>query len=251
MALTDAQKEQQLRAVGWGGPTSTDSVQAAWARTATPADQAAANPQAAAPVVAPQGTGPGTYSPTGVYQPTSAERQQQEAAVLAGFKESSGFSREQLAESKRQFDATLAQQQLMWRQQGLPELEIAQKTAALEDEKFRADLALAQQTQAQQNALSVAGLTGYYNAPTGPGYNAGLGSAPLSGDQRTAVQQAMESQLGQAGWQDSLFNAALANGASVQDADNGDQQCSFHAYSSCAGLYSRERRSPDMPLVEA
>jgi hypothetical protein len=36
---------------------------------------------------------------------------------------------------------------------------------------------MAQQAQAQQNALGVANLTGYYNAPTGPGYSGGLASS--------------------------------------------------------------------------
>jgi hypothetical protein len=91
---------------------------------------------------------------------------EQQAAILAASSQSAGTTREALAESARQFNATLAQQQLMWQQQGLPELEIQQRTQALEDEQFRAQLSLAQQTQAQANAATVAGLTGYYNAPS-------------------------------------------------------------------------------------
>jgi hypothetical protein len=106
-----------------------------------------------------QSTGGGAYDPG---LPGTPAQQQ---AVINAAQQSAGTTREALAESARQFNATLAQQQLMWQQQGLPTLEIAQRSQALEDEQFRAQLALAQQTQAQANAATVAGLTGYYNAP--------------------------------------------------------------------------------------
>jgi hypothetical protein len=102
----------------------------------------------------------------GAYDPGLPGTPAQQQAVINAAQQSAGTTREALAESARQFNATLAQQQLMWQQQGLPELEIQQRTQALEDEQFRAQLSLAQQTQAQANAATVAGLTGYYNAPS-------------------------------------------------------------------------------------
>jgi hypothetical protein len=126
-----------------------------------------------------QSTGGGAYDPN---LPGTPAQQQ---AVLASAAQSAGTTREALAESARQFNATLAQQQAMWQQQGLPELEIAQRTQALEDEQFRAQLALAQQTQAQANAAAVAALTGYYNqpdiTPTGSAAQQMLNGQPIGG----------------------------------------------------------------------
>jgi hypothetical protein len=150
-----------------------------------------------------QSTGGGAYDPN---LPGTPAQQQ---AVLASAAQSAGTTREALAESARQFNATLAQQQLMWQQQGLPTLEIAQRSQALEDEQFRAQLALAQQTQAQANAATVAGLTGYYNAPditpTGSavqqmqyGQPVGGGAAAVSGTAGGAFTPSTQAQYLQA-----------------------------------------------------
>jgi hypothetical protein len=93
------------------------------------------------PVYVEQGSGPS--SPGTPVDPNA----QNNADILAAFKESSGFSREQLAETKRQFDATLAQKQLEWQRQGLPELQIKQQLANLEDAKFKETVQEFQSTQ--------------------------------------------------------------------------------------------------------
>jgi hypothetical protein len=150
-----------------------------------------------------QSTGGGAYDPG---LPGTPAQQQ---AVINAAQQSAGTTREALAESARQFNATLAQQQLMWQQQGLPTLEIAQRSQALEDEQFRAQLALAQQTQAQANAATVAGLTGYYNAPditpTGSavqqmqyGQPVGGGAAAVSGTAGGAFTPSTQAQYIQA-----------------------------------------------------
>jgi hypothetical protein len=159
------------------------------------------------------GTTPTTTTPTvqggGAYDPNLPGTPAQQQAVLASAAQSAGTTREALAESARQFNATLAQQQLMWQQQGLPTLEIAQRSQALEDEQFRAQLALAQQTQAQANAATVAGLTGYYNAPditpTGSavqqmqyGQPVGGGTAAVSGTAGGAFTPSTQAQYLQA-----------------------------------------------------
>jgi len=58
------------------------------------------------------------------------------AGYVSAMQASSGLSIKQLTETAREFDATLAQQQAMWKQQGLPQLAIQQQTAALEQSKF-------------------------------------------------------------------------------------------------------------------
>jgi hypothetical protein len=156
---TQAEMQAAVLKAGYNGPLTDAAIAAAYDRAGKgiAADQYGN--------VIGQTTGGGT--PT---TPTQGDNglpgtPAQQQAVLAAAAQSAGTTREALAESARQFNATLAQQQLMWQQQGLPELEIAQRSQALEDEQFRAQLALAQLTQAQANAATVAGLTGYYNAP--------------------------------------------------------------------------------------
>jgi hypothetical protein len=120
MALTTSQKEQQLRDVGWT-PSPGDSVQAAWERTATPADQAAAN---ASDAPAPAANAPKTAS-------------QDLSGYVAAMQASSGLSIKQLEEQKREFDANLEWQKQQWREQGLPELAIKQRAQDLEEAKFK------------------------------------------------------------------------------------------------------------------
>lgn len=134
MALTDAQKEAQLRAVGWT-PSPGDSVSAAWARTATPADQAAANDQGDGQ------TGIGQRSPGFTPQDFKDAVTQ---AVTPFSQQTSGVTAAELAEKKRQFDATLEWTKQMWANQGLPELQIRQQAQALAQQEFEAQHAIAQ-----------------------------------------------------------------------------------------------------------
>jgi hypothetical protein len=157
---TQAEMQAAVLAAGYNGPLTDAAISAAYDR----AGKGIAADQYGNPIG--QTTGGGTpATPTQGGDPGLPGTPAQQQAVLAAAAQSAGTTREALAESARQFNATLAQQQLMWQQQGLPELQIAQRTQQLQDEQFRAQLALAQQTQAQANAATVAGLTGYYNAP--------------------------------------------------------------------------------------
>jgi len=163
MALSDADKEAQLRAVGWS-PSAGDSVQAAWSRTATPADQAAASGIGqTAPAVNPGGFDPAAFT------------KQITDAVTPLSQATSGVTAADLAEKKRQFDLQLEWTKQMWAQQGLPQLQIQQQAAALAQQEFESQKAiaaqnfgLAQQTQNQANALGVSAQTGYYTAPQAP-----------------------------------------------------------------------------------
>jgi hypothetical protein len=82
-----------------------------------------------------------------------------EQAQLNAFKNSSGFSIQQLAEQKRQFDEQLAWTKQMWEQQGMPQLQIQQQAAALAQQEYETqkqqaadNLALAQKAQAAQES---------------------------------------------------------------------------------------------------
>lgn len=86
-------------------------------------------------------------------------------AILDAFKASSGFSLQDLAERKRQFDATLEWQKQMWANQGMPELQIRQQAQALAQQEFEAqnaiaqqNLLLAQRSQGFQEEMGRAGL---------------------------------------------------------------------------------------------
>lgn len=153
---TALQKMTELKAAGWNGVGDINQV---YARTATQADGGnAPNPvQSSAPAAAPQGSG--TYAEQQAaslardkFAADQQARAANEASVLAGFKESSGFSREQLAETTRQFNATLAQKEAEWTRDGVPRLVIAQRLAALEDEKFRETVRQFNESTRQFNA---------------------------------------------------------------------------------------------------
>jgi hypothetical protein len=201
---TQAEMQAAVLKAGYNGPLTDAAIAAAYDR--------------AGKGIAADQYGNVIGQTTGVTTPTTTPVQgdnglpgtpAQQQAVLAAAAQSAGTTREALAESARQFNATLAQQQLMWQQQGLPELQIAQRSQALEDEQFRAQLALAQQTQAQANAATVAGLTGYYNAPditpTGSavqqmqyGQPVGGGTAAVSGTAGGAFTPSTQAQYLQA-----------------------------------------------------
>lgn len=119
---TEQQMQQELLGVGWGGPTATDNVFTAYARTTNGGVSPAATPSAA--------TGPSAY----------------DQAILDAFKEGSGINRDKLAEEKRQFDLQQQATRDQMERIGLPELAIKQRLAQLEDAKFQATIA---QTAAQ------------------------------------------------------------------------------------------------------
>lgn len=60
-----------------------------------------------------------------------------QAAIRSFFAETAGFSREQLAEQKRQADQQIAWQREQMEKIGLPELAIKQRLADLEEQKFQ------------------------------------------------------------------------------------------------------------------
>lgn len=64
------------------------------------------------------------------------------AALREFFGQTSGFSREQLAEMKREFDEQMALKEREWLRQGLPELEIKQRLAQLEIDRFQSTTGL-------------------------------------------------------------------------------------------------------------
>src|SRR5258708_25381832 len=113
MALSQADKQAQLEAAGWS-PSPGDSVDAAWARTATPADQAAANAPAQSAVDPNTGQ---SFTPA---QFGAAITQ----AVTPLSQATSGVTAADLAERKRQFDQQLEWTKQMWAQQGMPQLQI-------------------------------------------------------------------------------------------------------------------------------
>lgn len=114
----------------------------------------------------PDSSGGGPSTPSAPQTPTTpgginqAQLDQAKADILGGFKESSGFSREQLAESKRQFDEQMALAERTWVRQGLPQLEIQKRLADLEDEKFKADLEMARANQGLEYLKTSASLVG-------------------------------------------------------------------------------------------
>jgi hypothetical protein len=106
--------------------------------------------------------------------------------------QTSGVTQQQLAQQKAEFDAQLAFAQQQMQQLGIPQLQINQYLAALQQQQFVSQLA-------QANAQ----LTGYYQAPNLPGLSmtgganqpqATLGTGP---GQQTLAAQAQAQQLAQ------------------------------------------------------
>jgi hypothetical protein len=85
---------------------------------------------------------------------------------LAAFgAQTSGVTQAQLAQQKAEFDAQLQFAQQQMQQLGIPQLQINQFLAQLQQQQFESGLAMGQQAQAYQQAATTAGLTGYYTAP--------------------------------------------------------------------------------------
>lgn len=81
-------------------------------------------------------------SPSAPSSPSNPTNPNDLNALRSFFSETAGFSREELAEKKRQFDVSQAFAEKQMQEIGLPELAIKQKLADLEHEKFQADLGL-------------------------------------------------------------------------------------------------------------
>ena len=151
MALTQKQIQDQVLAAGYNGPLTDAAIQAAFARTATPADFAASGlPQSllgAQPVPLPSRSSSGS---SGFNADALTSNITQALAPFAA--QTSGVTQAELAEKKREFDATLAQQQRMWEQQGVPQLEIQRRSQALAEQEHADQMALAQQNIELQRA---------------------------------------------------------------------------------------------------
>lgn len=84
-------------------------------------------------------------------------------ALAAYFESISGFDRDQLAQQDAQFQQSLQLQKDQMEKLGIPQLQIQQKLADMEDQHFKQQLALAQQAQNFNQGLQTADLTGNYN----------------------------------------------------------------------------------------
>lgn len=88
-------------------------------------------------------TNPNTTPTTPVPNPGLTKIDPNDMAKLQNFfGQTSGFSREELAEKKRQFDEQIAYYERQWQREGLPKLQIEQQKANLEVERFRSTTGL-------------------------------------------------------------------------------------------------------------
>jgi hypothetical protein len=79
----------------------------------------------------------------------------------------SGVTQAQLAQQKAEFDAQLAFAKDQMEKLGIPQLQINQQLAQLQQQQFQAQLSLAQQAQQYTQAATTAQLTGYFTPPPG------------------------------------------------------------------------------------
>jgi hypothetical protein len=79
--------------------------------------------------------------------------------------QTSGVTQAQLAQQKAEFDAQLQFARDQMQQLGIPQLQINQFLAQMQQRQFQSQLALAAQAQAYSQAATTAGLTGWYQAP--------------------------------------------------------------------------------------
>ena len=89
---------------------------------------------------------------------------------LAGLQQfaaaTSGVTDKQLAQQKSEFDAQLAFAQQQMQQLGIPQLQINQFLANLQQQQFQSQLTLAQQAQEYNQAATTASLTGWFTPPS-------------------------------------------------------------------------------------
>jgi hypothetical protein len=99
--------------------------------------------------------------------------------------QTSGVTQAQLAQQKAEFDAQLNFAKQQMEQLGIPQLQINQQLAQLQQQQFQTQLALAQQAQSYNQAATTASLTGWFTPPAGvPNVSAGVGypgQPPISG----------------------------------------------------------------------
>src|SRR5262245_52185048 len=150
---TLAQMQQELFSAGWGGATgggqesTTQQIVNAYASTTQGG------------VTLPGATGPGANStvpglpapPTTPTTTTPTTSNSDLAALAAFFGQTSGVTQAQLAQQKAEFDAQLAFARQQMEQLNIPQLQINQRLAALQEQQFQF-----------QMAQATAGMTGYY-----------------------------------------------------------------------------------------
>jgi cell division protein FtsB len=117
------------------------------------------------------GNAPGVASPGNIASP--------DLSGLAAFAaQTSGVTQAQLSQQKQEFDAQLAFAQQQMQQLGIPQLQINQQLAKLQQDAFQSQLTLAQQAQQYNQAATTAGLTGYFTPPPAvPGVSQWTGQA--------------------------------------------------------------------------
>src|SRR5258708_525761 len=155
---------QQLASVGYNGPTDPSSIAEAYARTTGGAvtiggGEGGTNPQpgqtGTTPGAAPQPAAPGGMS------------EADPAALAQYYNASSGCDYAQLGQNNQQFMASLDLQRQQMERIGIPQVQIQQQLATMEDEHFKQQMALATQAQNFNQGISQAQVTGYYSAPGG------------------------------------------------------------------------------------
>ena len=119
----------------------------------------AGDPSSSAFASSPTSTNP--YDPS-----TSTNTNTNSTDALSNFfGQTSGITQQQLAQQKAEFDAQLQFAKDQMAQLGIPQLQINQFAAQMQQEQFQSQLALATQAQSYNQAATTAGLTGYYTPP--------------------------------------------------------------------------------------
>lgn len=243
---TRQQMEAELRGVGWNPATDAlgvDNVFNVYGRTTggavTPTAAQAGGPPAGGPPNNPWAQ-PG--NPLAQTMPLEYSLSAADKAALDLFNSrASGVTQAELAEKKRQFDATLEWTKQMWANQGLPQLVINQRAQALIEQKYQSDLELARQSM----ALSTAGVTGQFNgAPTLAAqqqqFGQGIAAAGQTGMYNGAPTLAAQQQV--FGQHQALAQQAmdyLKTAASLQGPQNVFQQ---------SNMFRGAQGNPDVPL---
>ena len=80
--------------------------------------------------------------------------------------QTSGVTQASLSQQYQEFEQQLQFAKDQMTQLGIPQLQINQFLAQMQQQQFQSQLALAQQAQAYNQAATTAGLTGYWNAPS-------------------------------------------------------------------------------------
>ena len=216
------QMQQELQSVGYGGPTDSASILSTYGRTTGQSVQPIMN------------TTPGGTAPVNAAgQPiTSGGLTTDDLSKF--FAQTSGVTAAQLAQQKAEFDAQLQFARDQMTQLGIPQLQVNQYLAALQQQQFITQLA---QVQAQE--------TGFYQAPNLPalsmtgGANQPQATLGTGQGQMTLAAQAQAQQLAQAWAQ--LYGYAPQFGANGQPIAPGQNAQTLAAQAQAAqlsGLYN-------------